>query len=67
MKPSPTPRGRTSRDGALRLDQRIGEEPDFFVMRAFEKVVPYIDQNRALALIEWMRQKSWDPKTWRRR
>lgn len=51
----------------MRLDQRANEEPDFFVMRAFEKAIPYIDQNRALALIEWMHAKALDARTWRKK
>lgn len=66
-RPNTPSRRKTSREGALRVDQRIGEEPEFFVARAFTKALPYMDQNRALAIIEWMLAKSKDWKTWTRR
>ncbi len=57
---------RTNREGALRIDQRLNEQPDIWAMRAFVKALPYIDQNTALAAAEWMRAISLDPKTWKR-
>jgi len=57
---------KANREGALRIDQRIGEQPDIWAMRAFVKALPYINQNTALAAAEWMYAISLDPKTWRR-
>jgi hypothetical protein len=47
------------------MDQRIGEQPDIWAMRAFVKAIPYMDQNAAIAAAEWMYAISIDPKTWR--
>lgn len=56
-----------SREGALRMDQRLNEGPDIFAMRAFAKALPYLDQQTALAAAQWMYSKASDPKTWRGR
>jgi hypothetical protein len=47
------------------MDQRVGEIPDIFAMRAFVKALPYMDQNSAIAAAEWMYAISVDPDTWR--
>ncbi len=56
----------SNREGALRLEQRLGEGPDIFAMRAFVKALPYMDQNEARAAARWMFEIAIDPNTWRR-
>lgn len=54
-----------SREGALRIDQRKDESADFWLMRAFLKALPHLNQNEALAATRWMYEFSGDPKKWR--
>ena len=62
-----TDRAKRSREGALRMDQRMNEPPDLFAIRAFVKAIPYMDQDAALAAANWMQAKAADRKTWWKR
>ena len=62
-----TETAKRSREGTLRMDQRMNESADIFAMRAFAKALPYIDQQTALAAAQWMYSKASDSKTWRGR
>ena len=54
-----------SKEGQLRIEQRKGESPDIWLMRAFLKALPYMNQNEARAASQWMYEFSVDPKKWR--
>lgn len=54
---------RASREGALRVEQRIDETPDLFLIRAFVLAVPYMKKNEAMAAARWMVRKAMDPTT----
>jgi hypothetical protein len=51
------------KDG-FRFEQREKESNDFFLMRVFERVLPYCKPNEAKAAAGWMLDKAYDPKSW---
>lgn len=59
-------RAKYSREGQLRIEQRMDEMPDIFVMRAFVKALPHLDPQSARAAVRWMFEVSIDPKTWQK-
>lgn len=52
-----------NKEGQLRIEQRVGEGADMFLVRAYMKAVPYMARHEALAVTRWMLSKSADRST----